>query len=184
MLDDEVRLGARATIATLKQLSEKHELAKYRIVHFATHGVLAGEIMGADEPGLLLTPPEIETQDDNGYLAASDIASLELDAEWVVLSACNTAAAGVKGGEMLSGLARAFFFARTRALLVSHWYVPGGAAAKLATGAILNAHNTGIGRSEALRRVMENLITSGKSGQAHPSFWASFVVIGEGARLP
>ena len=75
------------------------------------------------EPGLILTPPGEATPEDDGYLSASEIAGLKLDADWVILSACNTAAGGAEGAEALSGLARAFFYAGARSLLVSHWAV-------------------------------------------------------------
>jgi CHAT domain-containing protein len=75
------------------------------------------------EPELILTPPSEATTEDDGYLSASEIAGLKLDADWVILSACNTAAGGAPGGEALSGLARAFFYAGARSLLVSHWAV-------------------------------------------------------------
>jgi CHAT domain-containing protein len=73
-------------------------------VHFATHGALAGELSASAEPGLLLTPPEKGTEVDDGYLFASESAGLKLDADWVILSACNTAAAEAKDAEALSGL--------------------------------------------------------------------------------
>jgi CHAT domain-containing protein len=92
-------------------------------LHFATHGTIAGEIEGASEPGLILTPPKAQSDVDDGYLSASEVAGLKLDAEWVILSACNTAAGGFEKAEALSGLARAFFYAGARALLVSHWGV-------------------------------------------------------------
>jgi hypothetical protein len=57
----------------------------YRIVHFATHGALAGELKGGAEPGLILTPPSEATSEDDGYLSASEIAGLKLDADWVIL---------------------------------------------------------------------------------------------------
>ena len=119
----EIRLGARATEREVKRLSESGQLAQYRIVHFATHGALAGQIQGNSEAGLLLTPPAEPSEEDDGYLTASEIAGLKLDADWVILSACNTAAGGAQGAEALSGLARAFFYAQARALLVSHWEV-------------------------------------------------------------
>ena len=70
----------------------------------------------ATEPGLILTPPGEATAEDDGYLSASEVAALKLDADWVILSACNTAAGGAQGAEALSGLARAFFYAGARAL--------------------------------------------------------------------
>jgi CHAT domain-containing protein len=117
----EIRLGANATEKEVKRLSASGELAQYRVVHFATHGALAAQLNGSDEPGLILTPPEAATAIDHGYLSAPEIAALRLDADWVVLSACNTAAGGATSSQALSGLARAFIYAQARALLVSHW---------------------------------------------------------------
>src|SRR5262249_20350444 len=94
---DEIRLGLRATETEVKRLSEASELAQYRIIHFATHGALAGELGANSEPGLILTPPTTATERDDGYLSASEIAALKLDAEWVILSACNTAAGSAEG---------------------------------------------------------------------------------------
>jgi CHAT domain-containing protein len=78
------------------------------MVHFATHGTLAGEFKGTHEPGLILMPPETASEEDDGYLSASEIAALELDVDWVVLSTCNTAAGGATSAEALSGLGRSF----------------------------------------------------------------------------
>ncbi len=179
---DAIRLGARATETEIKQLSQSGELAKYRIVHFATHGALAGQVSGDSEPGLLLTPPEKATETDDGYLSASEIAGLKLDADWVILSACNTAAGGAEGAEALSGLARAFFYAGDRALLVSHWAVDSNATVKLITGAISRmAADNGVGRAEAMRQSMLALIDKGEPDEVHPAYWAPFVVVGEGA---
>jgi CHAT domain-containing protein/tetratricopeptide (TPR) repeat protein len=177
----EVRLGANATETEIKSLNETGRLADYRIVHFATHGALAGQVRGSVEPGLLLTPPVQATALDDGYLTASEISALKLDADWVVLSACNTAGAERLDAEAFSGLARAFFYAGTRALLVSHWAVNSNAAVWLTTGTIYALQqDPKIGRAEALRRAMVSLIESPAPGASHPSFWAPFVVAGEG----
>src|SRR5206468_11692362 len=137
----DILLGARATEKTLKDLSDSGRLAEYAILHFATHGALTGQVQGSTEPGLVLTPPGKGMTDpkalerDDGFLTASEIATLRLDADWVVLSACNTAGASGETSEALSGIARAFFYAGTRALLVSHWEVDSQAAVKLITRA-------------------------------------------------
>jgi CHAT domain len=99
----------------IKALSGSGELSAYRIVHFATHGAVAGELKVGTEPGLVLTPPTVAAPEDDGYLSASEIAGLKLDADWVILSACNTAAGGAEGAESLSGMARAFFLQRPAA---------------------------------------------------------------------
>lgn len=175
---DDVKLGLAATVTSVSTLP----LDQYRVVDFATHGLVAGEVNGLSEPALVLTLPEKPTGDDDGLLTASRIAKLKLDADWAVLSACNTAAGDRPGAEGLSGLARAFFYAGVRALLVSHWPVDSEAAVRLTTGAFseLTAH-PGIGRAEALRRAMKALIADRSSPRnADPAVWAPFVLVGEG----
>jgi CHAT domain-containing protein len=178
----DIYLGARATETAIKHLSEAGELSKYRILHFATHGALAGQVSDNAEPGLLLTPPSKPTEIDDGYLSASEVAGLKLNADWVILSACNTAAGGVDGAEALSGLARAFFYAGARAVLVSHWAVYSDAAVKLITGAVKRmANDESIGRAQAMRQSMLAMIDKGDPREAHPAYWAPFALVGEGA---
>ena len=177
--DDTVFLGERAT----ETLVRSEDLSRYRVLAFATHGLVAGELSGVAEPALVFTPPVTGTEADDGLLTASEIATLKLDADWVILSACNTAAAdGKPGAEGLSGLAKAFFYAGARALLVSHWSVNSEAAVAITTGMLGEmASDSGIGRAEALRRSMLAMMkTEGKDHFAHPMFWAPFVVVGEG----
>jgi CHAT domain-containing protein/tetratricopeptide (TPR) repeat protein len=181
---DAVYLGEKATETTIKVLSANGTLAQARVVHFATHGLLAGEteMLGASraEPALLLTPPALASEEDDGLLTASEISQLKLDADWVVLSACNTAASDKPGAEALSGLARAFFYAGARALLVSHWAVNSDSTVKLITQAFDEIKaDPQLGRAEAMRRSMVAMI--GIGGLAHPSLWAPFVIVGEGA---
>jgi CHAT domain-containing protein/Tfp pilus assembly protein PilF len=183
-----VYLGERFSEDTIKGLSANGGLAQARIVHFATHGLLAGEtqMMGAAkaEPALILTPPQKATEANDGLLTASEIAQLRLDADWVVLSACNTAAGASNkpGAEALSGLARAFFYAGARALLVSHWAVNSEATVQLITKAFAELKaDAKLGRAEALRRSMVALVGRG-SGYEHPANWAPFVLAGEGAK--
>ena len=179
----EMRLGARATEREVKAMSENGKLAQYRIVHFATHGAMAGELDKSSEPGLILTPPQTASEEDDGYLSAAEIAALKLDADWVILSACNTAAGNAAKAEALSGLARAFIYAQARALLVSHWAVDSNATVKLITSAMGEiARDRTVGRAEALRRSMLALVDKGDPQEAHPSYWAPFIVVGEGAR--
>ena len=180
--DSDIWLGARATEEQIKRANGNGELARYRIIHFATHGALAGELQLGAEPGLILTPPRDATTEDDGYLSASEITGLKLDADWIILSACNTAAGGEPGAEAFSGLARAFFYAGARSLLVSHWAVDSDSTVTLITKALnAVAADKSIGRAEALRRAMSMMIASGSSLAAHPASWAPFVVVGEGS---
>jgi CHAT domain-containing protein/tetratricopeptide (TPR) repeat protein len=176
-----VYLGEQATESEIKRLSSDGALARYRIVHFATHGIVAGQLSGTSEPGLILTPPNTASEYDDGYLSASEIAGLKLDADWVILSACNTAAGDAKDADALSGLARAFFYAGARSLLVSHWEVASEPTVKLITKAVDELEiDPKIGRAEAQRRSMLSMIDTGKDYEAHPAFWAPFVLVGEG----
>ena len=139
--------------------------------------IMAG---GPLEPALVLTPPRVASVADDGLLTTSEIAQLRLNADWVILSACNTASADHAGAEALSGLAKAFFYAGTRALLVSHWSVDSEATVGLITGTFRNlADNPGIGRAQALRAAMVQMIDARDSPAAHPAYWAPFVLVGE-----
>ncbi|MBI3373933.1 MAG: tetratricopeptide repeat protein [Betaproteobacteria bacterium] len=170
-------LGRDATETKVKSV----DLSRYRNLAFATHGVMAGEFKGVAEPGLVLTPPEAGTELDDGLLTASEIAQLKLNADWVILSACNTAAAdGTPGAEGFSGLAKAFFYAGARSLLVSHWSV-GSEAAEFLTTRMFEESARGASKAQALQRSTLALMQrTDKPHFAHPAFWAPFVVVGEG----
>jgi len=180
--DSVIHLRDQATETRVKAL----DLSSFRVVAFSTHGLMAGDMAELAEPALVLTPPENGTTQDDGLLTASEVAQLKLNADWVLLSACNTAAPdGTPGAEGLSGLAKAFFYAGSRALLVSHWPVASEATVGLTTGifAELSDHPE-IGRAEALRRSMMAMMNDNdKPYYAHPMFWAPFVVVGEGGTL-
>lgn len=178
----EVKLAGEATESSVRASN----LSDFRIIQFATHGARANAIRGIKEPALILTPPDpaVASEDNDGVLTASDIAELTLDADWVVLSACNTAASGDEGGEAFSGLARAFFFAGARSLLVSHWVVNDEAAAKLVSAAVTYQSSAGARRAEALKLAIAGLIDRGRERDAYPSYWAPFVVVGEVAAVP
>jgi len=169
-------LGARATETNLK----RSKLAQTRVLALATHAIMAGELAGLAEPGLILTPPDKGSQLDDGFLSASEIAQLKLNADLVMLSACNTAASdGRVGAEGLSGLAKSFFYAGARSLLVSHWYVDSKASTRLTTGMLgYRAAHAGTGKAEALQQAIRQL--KADPAYSHPMFWAPFVVVGEG----
>jgi CHAT domain-containing protein len=175
----DIHLGADASETTVKRAP----LGDYRVVYFATHGLVAGDVEGLGEPSLALTLPNKPTELDDGLLTASEVAQLKLNADWVVLSACNTAAGDKPGAEALSGLARAFFYAGARALLVSHWSVDSEAATQLTTSTFdIMKSDPEIGRAEALRQAMLTYMNDKSSPvSAYPGYWGPFSVIGEGA---
>lgn len=168
------------------------ELKQAKIVLLATHGLLGGSLTTVAEPGLVFTPPENPGPDDDGYLTTSEVAGLDMGADWVILSACNTAAGdGTEGAPGLSGLARAFFYAGARNLLVSNWPVRDDVAPTLTVGAIRRAlENPGLSRAEALQQAVKavrddpradaTIIHGINQTWAHPSAWAPFSLVGDG----
>jgi CHAT domain-containing protein/Tfp pilus assembly protein PilF len=175
----DIHLGTDASETTVKRAP----LADYRIVYFATHGLVAGDIKGVAEPSLALSIPRVPSALDDGLLTSSEVAQLKLNADFVVLSACNTIAGDKPGAEALSGLARSFFYAGARALLVTHWSVDSDAATRLTTSTfdLLKADPT-LGRAEALRRAMLAYLNDKSSPRnAYPALWGPFALIGEGA---
>jgi len=176
--------------AANEQNVETLDLSHYRIVDFATHGLVPGDIDGLTQPALALTAPDIAGVKGDGLLTMSKILALKLDADWVVLSACNTAAGAGAGAEAASGLGSAFFYAGTRALLVTNWSVHSESARQLISDLFRRqSADPTLPRSEALRQAMMALLDSGgfkdDSGQtafvyAHPLFWAPYSLIGDG----
>ncbi|MEQ1696448.1 MAG: CHAT domain-containing tetratricopeptide repeat protein [Hyphomicrobiaceae bacterium] len=175
---DDIRLGAAATEAAVKSL----DLTKYRVVYFATHGLVAGEMKGLGEPALALSLPSSPSDMDDGLLTASEVSQLKLNADWVILSACNTADAKAAGAEALSGLAKSFFHAGARAMLVSHWRVGSQATTRMTTNVFdIMARQPNVGRAEALRQAMRSFLADKSDPwNAYPTFWAPFAVVGEG----
>lgn len=173
-------LGPAATEADLRT----RPLDQYRVLYFATHALLPHELHCQTQPALVLSPPAVAARstDTDGLLEASEIAALKLNADLVVLSACNTAAeGGAFGGEALSGLADAFFNAGARAVLASHWEVPSHATVRLMTGFFTDLKRAGgRGLAAALRRSELALIAD--PATAHPFYWAAFTLIGDGAQ--
>jgi CHAT domain-containing protein/Tfp pilus assembly protein PilF len=181
----DLKLGSAATETTVKQT----KLDQYRIVYFATHALVSGETeqaaKGLAEPALVLSLPATATALDDGLLTSSEVAQLKLNADWVVLSACNTAAADKPGAEALSGLARAFIYAGARSLLVSHWPVDSEPAVKLMTTMFAAiAKNRKLTTAEALRQAMLATMSDRDNPEwANPSSWAPFVLVGEGGAI-
>src|SRR4029077_14601460 len=118
-----------------------------------------GELNGLTQPALALSAPDVAGVTGDGLLTMEEILTLKLDADWVVLSACNTGTGAGAGAEAASGLGRAFFYAGTRALLVTNWSVHSQSARELVSDLFRRqAVDSKITRGEALRQAMISLI--------------------------
>jgi CHAT domain-containing protein len=138
------------------------DLSRFRIVAFATHGLMPGDLNGLTQPALALSAPSVADVDGDGLLTMEEVLALKLDADWVVLSACNTATGAEAGAEAVSGLGRAFFYAGTRALLVTNWAVMSDAATALTTDTFRRqATDPKLARAEALRQALVIKIRQG-----------------------
>jgi len=153
------------------------------VVAFATHGLQPGELPGLDQPALAMSLSKDAAA--SPLLTLADVLGLKLEADWVVLSACNTAGAEGEAAEALSGLGRGFFFAGARAILVTHWPVESESARRLVSEAFARyAADPKLPRAEALRAAQLELMQGKGAGYslAHPLFWAPFALIGDGGR--
>jgi CHAT domain-containing protein/uncharacterized protein YdaT len=175
----DVVLGAEATRASVLKSSASGQLGKKQVVVFATHGLLAGDLPNLNQPALAMAASANPAE--SPLLTLEDVLSLKLNADWVVLSACNTAGADGRAEEAMSGLARGFFFAGSRSLLVTHWSVESESAMQLTTHTFAAyKNNPNMRRAEALRQAM---LQTMKSPQfAHPAYWAPYALVGEGGR--
>jgi CHAT domain-containing protein len=186
-LSRDVFVGAAANEENIRETN----LGAYRVIAFATHGLVAGDLDGLTQPALALTAPEVTKIEGDGLLTMEKILVLQLNADWVILSACNTASADGSGAEAISGLGRAFFYAGARALLVSSWPVETRATRALTTDiSQRQATDTALSRARALQKTMMWMIDEGGVADpatgahvfsyAHPIFWAPFSLVGDG----
>lgn len=182
----DIFLNQQASVSRVMEM----DLSNRQVVMFATHGLVPGELDGLTQPALALSAPDVTGEGKgDGLLTMEKILTLKLNADWVVLSACNTASGEGAGAEAVSGLGRAFFYAGARSLLVSNWPVDSEAARLLMTDMFKRQQTKpGQNKAEYLQASMVNMMDAvgsvdangkGKYSYAHPLFWAPFVVVGD-----
>lgn len=175
--------GERATRSSVIALSESGDLATRAVVMFATHGLAPGDVLGLRQPALVLAREVGQSQPS--LLLLEDVLGLRMNADWVLLSACDTSSAERIGGDPLSGLARGFLFAGARALLVTHWRVETHSAKEMTTTMMERyAAQPGLTRAQALQQAALDLIDARRTKPewAHPAYWAAFAVLGDERR--
>ena len=166
---DGILLGTEATEEAVKRRSADGSLARYRYVHFATHGVLGRA--GGGPPALVLSD---DGRKEDGFLGLDEVTTLKLNADLVVLSACETGRGRLDEAEGVRGLARAFLSAGSRSVLCTLWDVDDRATSTLMAG-VYEGIEMGQSPADALRSAQLRMIANGKP----PLNWAPFILIGE-----
>jgi len=162
--------------ATESKIKET-DLSKFNIIHFATHAEVSGAMKGLNEPFLVLSPPKEKKDIDNGLLMMNEIMQLNLNADLVILSACNTGSVEDQYAGSYSGLAKAFFVAGAKSVLVSNWYVEDTATQRLIIKFVENISKNKGNFAENLNLTMKEL-SKQNNQYSHPIFWAPFVLVG------
>jgi CHAT domain-containing protein len=180
-------VGGRQTLLLRDKATEgrvrREALGQYRILDFATHGLIKNEIHGLTEGALVLTPESRTDESNDGLLTASEIADLSLNAELVVLSACNTARYDLgQFGVEVQGMASAFAIAGVPRIVATLWPVESNVTARTMVRVFHDVRtNDRLDVAESLRQAMSEAISDAKpTPYAHPRFWAAFAVFGDG----
>ena len=175
-------LGAAYTARAVQHAA----LSNVRVLHFASHALLPSDLACLDQPAIVTSAPAGSPDATGALLTASDVVNIKLDAQLVILSACNTGGGDRTGGESLSGLARAFFYAGARAMIVTHWEIDDRATTFIVATTLKHLREgDGGGPAGSLRLAQLEILHGAASGAtaaglAHPYYWAPFALVGEG----
>jgi CHAT domain-containing protein len=171
------RSGSRAFLDfdATREAAAAPDLERYRVVHFATHGLLNNR--HPELSGLVFSLVDREGRSRNGFLQAFEIYNLRLAADLVVLSGCQTALGNDVKGEGLLGLSRGFMYAGAPRVIASLWKVPDAASADLMK-AFYRALFVGGMRPAAALRVAQAAVRK-QPRTTSPYYWAGFVLQGE-----
>ena len=186
---DELEESARGFAVTkllMQESATEHAfrselVGSYRLLSFATHGLLREDLQGLSEPALALTPVSSTDAANDGLLTASEIADLNLSARFVALSACNTANFDLtQMAEDLPALASAFAVAGTPATLATLWPVDSESSKRVVAATFAGLRETAA-PAEALAEAQRAFLAASPSrAHLHPRFWAPFVLLGDG----
>jgi len=153
------------------------DFKKYKVISFASHALVVGEIDGLSEPAIVLSLPKKATVDNDGLLTTSEIIKLDLNSDLVILSACNTASSsGKTNSEALSGLATSFFYSGARSLLVTHWSIISETSVDLVSDTFDYLGETNGDISLALAKAKIKMMENEKT--SHPIYWAPYTLVG------
>ena len=179
--EQDLFLGKKASERVVKTT----KLDNRKVLAFATHALLPGDLSGLDQSALALSSPRVTGEKEDGLLTMGEVMTLKLASDLVILSGCSTGAASTRGAEAISGLGRAFFYAGSKGVMVTMWPVETASAGKLVTSVFEHKQDS---LSQSLNAAKLNMIQKGgvmdQSGDlvisyAHPIFWAPYVFVGD-----
>lgn len=166
--NSKIVLGEKATEHNIR----KEDFGKYKFLHFATHGLVSGEIKGLNRPALALTPGEIMTDLDDGILTASDIAEMDISSDVVLLSACQTASDYGRGNSSgISNLALSFLNAGSKKVVVSQWKVDDFATKEIFVNSLYK------NSFKQTKFDLKKGINFVKNKYKQPYYWAPFIQV-------
>ncbi len=170
--DRKILIGENAS----EEIFKKQLLDKFNIIVFATHGFMTSELSPVSEPGLALSNFGSQNTED-GYLSSSEIISLNLEADWVLLTACNTFNTKDSDQNPFAGLASSFLSAGSDGVMSTLWPIETNSAKNFSISAVKKFKNDGFSRSQSLQKAQHELRKSKNLQWLHPFYWAPYVNI-------
>ncbi len=172
--NSELFTGDNVDESGIKILSLKGELKKYRVIHFATHGLVVAEF--PELSALVLSQYKEEKNGEDGFLRMNEIAALDLNADFVCLSACETGLGKIYGGEGVVGLTQAFLLAGANGMSVSLWQVDDKSTMEFMIGMYNLVNVKKINYDKAINEMKRKFI---KGKYQSPFYWAPFIYYGK-----
>ncbi len=171
-----VLLGKNSSEKKVRELIRSLENNTVDVMHFASHAIMS-KVGDQLSTGIVLTPPSKNgsNSENDGFLSAYEISKLNLNAEWVILSACNTGNSTLAENELYGGIAEAFVYTNVKSLLVSNWSVASSAAVSITTRLMDNYYTKGTQKMGALREAIQFVKSSDTS--QHPAYWGAFSLV-------
>jgi CHAT domain-containing protein len=174
----DVFTGSNVTEKGIKEFSNNGKLSDYKVIHFATHGLVVPEV--PELSAVVLSQFENERGKEDGYLRMGEIAELDIKADFVNLSACETGLGKIYGGEGVVGLTQSFLLAGANAVSVSLWRVADESTSQFMVSMYDRVQDKDISYAVAMTEVKRRFI-NGNYGEVYksPYYWAPFVYYGK-----
>ncbi len=175
--DAKIFTGKDVNEAIIKEMSARGELKLYQVLHFATHGIVIPQI--PELSAIVLSQNNKVNDNQDGYLSMNKIEELDIGADFVNLSACETGLGKVYSGEGVVGLTQSFFIAGANSVSVSLWSVSDESTMEFMSGMYSMICNKKISYAAANNEMKRNFLSGSNKDYRHPYYWAPFVYYGD-----